>query len=231
MQLLCSFWWTLNMGLQHVFLDCTRLPEVPRDGYQFSTSHMWVLHCCFQIFSVVSLLVGWGYPRRAGWGKGALLSLALSWLREGRGQWIGMDSLMPGRAWSSHVISLAPAHLSTLPLSGASPPLKLVFLRACLIRQDPMEFWVLSLVYHQRPEPVVFSELLTSRGMDGISQIAELWLRAACSFSQPQLPPHFACLIKAPGCCTQQKSRCIAHWRAEDRVLAFIQTENGSKAV
>lgn len=85
-----------------------------------------------------------------------------------------MDSVMPGTAWPSHVVSLAPTHLSTLPLSGASVLLKLVSLRACLIHQGPMEFWVLSLVYHQRPEPVVFSELLTSRGMDGISQIVEL---------------------------------------------------------
>lgn len=67
------------MGLQHAFLNYTRLPEVPPGvGYQFSTSHMWVLHCCFQTLSAVSLLVGGGCPRRAGEGEGALLSLVLS---------------------------------------------------------------------------------------------------------------------------------------------------------
>lgn len=85
-----------------------------------------------------------------------------------------MDLVIRGTASPGHVISLTPPHLSTLPLSGASQLFQLVFLGACLIHQDPMEFWVLSLVYYQRPELVVFSELLTSRAMDGISHIVEL---------------------------------------------------------
>lgn len=51
---------------------------------------------------------------------------------------------------------------------------KVVLFRASLIHQHSVEFWVLSLVYHQGPELFVFSALLTSRDVSGIPRIAEL---------------------------------------------------------
>lgn len=68
--------------------------------------------------------------------------------------------------------------------------LKAVLFRACFIHQNSVEFWVFSLVYHQGPELVVPSALLSPRERSGIPQIAELWLRHLRTFS-PASPSSF----------------------------------------
>lgn len=76
--------------------------------------------------------------------------------------------LLGGDCGPRHSFSLAHPFLLILPSLWTFQLLKVVLFRASLIHQNSVECWVLSLVYHQKPELVVFSALLTPREMSGI---------------------------------------------------------------
>ena len=101
--------------------------------------------------------------------------------------------LLEEDAEPSSSFSLAHRLLLILPSFWTFQCLKAVLFKAFSSIKVLWSLGFFSLVYHQGPELVVSSALLSPREMSGIPQIAELWLRPLRTFSSaaPSSLHHF----------------------------------------